>query len=37
MRAYDALYDHILKMSDAISDAIVKQFPEKLGAATSSR
>ncbi|HKW01409.1 MAG TPA: hypothetical protein VJN96_16410 [Vicinamibacterales bacterium] len=28
-RAFDAVYDHILKMSDAIADGIVKQFPEK--------
>jgi hypothetical protein len=31
VRAYDAVYDHILKMSDAIADGIVKQFPEKFG------
>jgi hypothetical protein len=29
IRSYDMVYDHILKMSDALSDAIVKQFPEK--------
>lgn len=29
VRAFDAVYDHILKMSDAIADAIVKQFPQK--------
>jgi len=28
-RAFDAVYDHILKMSDAIADGIVKQFPEQ--------
>jgi hypothetical protein len=28
-RAFDAVYDHILKMSDALSDGIVKQFPQK--------
>jgi len=28
-RAFDAVYDHILKMSDALSDGIVKQFPDK--------
>ena len=28
-RAFDAVYDHILKMSDALSDGIIKQFPEK--------
>ena len=32
VRAYDAVYDHILKMSDALADGIVKQFPEKFGA-----
>jgi hypothetical protein len=31
VRAYDAVYDHILHMSDALSDGIVKQFPEKFG------
>ena len=30
-QAYDAVYDHILHMSDALSDGIVKQFPEKFG------
>ena len=29
VRAFDAVYDHILHMSDAISDGIVKQFPNK--------
>jgi hypothetical protein len=29
VRAYDAVYDHILKMADALSDGIVKQFPKK--------
>ncbi len=29
VRAFDQVYDHILKMSDAISDGVVKQFPEK--------
>jgi hypothetical protein len=29
VRAFDAVYDHILKMSDALSAGIVKQFPEK--------
>ena len=27
VRAFDAVYDHILKMSDALADGIVKQFP----------
>jgi hypothetical protein len=30
-RAFDAVYDHILMMADALSDGIVKQFPEKFG------
>jgi hypothetical protein len=29
VKAFDAVYDHILKMSDALSDGIVKQFPDK--------
>jgi len=29
VKAYDAVYDHILHMSDALSDGIVKQFPDK--------
>jgi hypothetical protein len=28
-RAFDAVFEHILMMSDALSDGIVKQFPEK--------
>ena len=35
-RAFDAVYDHILHMSDALSDGIVKQFPEKFGAGVTS-
>jgi len=31
VKAFDKAYDHILKMSDAISDGIVKQFPDKFG------
>jgi hypothetical protein len=29
VKAYDAVYDHILKMADALSDGIIKQFPDK--------
>jgi hypothetical protein len=29
VRAYDEVYEHILHMSDALSDGIVKQFPNK--------
>jgi hypothetical protein len=29
VRAFDAVYDHILKMSDALAGGIVKQFPDK--------
>jgi hypothetical protein len=36
VRAFDAMYDHILHMSDALSDGIVKQFPEKFGTSTST-
>jgi len=30
VRAFDAVSDHILHMSDALTDGIVKQFPEKV-------
>jgi hypothetical protein len=36
VQAYDAVYDHILKMSDALADGIVKQFPEKFGGRPTS-
>jgi hypothetical protein len=29
VRAFDAVYHHILVMSDALSDGIIKQFPNK--------
>jgi hypothetical protein len=29
VRAFDAVYRHILMMSDALSDGIIKQFPNK--------
>jgi hypothetical protein len=35
-KAFDAVYDHILHMSDALSDGIVKQFPDKFGAGVLS-
>ena len=31
VKAYDEVYNHILMMADALSDGIVKQFPEKFG------
>ena len=31
VKAFDAVYDHILHMADALSDGIVKQFPDKFG------
>ena len=34
--AFDAVYDHILHMSDALAEGIVKQFPEKFTAASST-
>lgn len=36
VKAFDAVYDHILHMSDALSDGIVKQFPAKFGKAPTS-
>jgi hypothetical protein len=36
VRAYDAVYDHILHMSDALADGIIKQFPEKLDSAKTT-
>ena len=32
VRAFDAVYEHILHMADALSDGIVKQFPDKFSA-----
>jgi hypothetical protein len=31
VKAYDSIYEHILKLSDALADGIVKQFPAKFG------
>jgi len=36
VRAYDEVYRHILMMSDALSDGIVKQFPNKFGGGVTS-
>jgi hypothetical protein len=36
VRAFDAVYDHILHMSDALTDGIVKQFPQKFGTGVAS-
>jgi len=36
VRAFDAVYDHILHMSDALADGIVKQFPDKFGGAAAT-
>ena len=35
VRAYDAVYAHILMMADALSDGIIKQFPAKFSGSTS--
>ena len=35
VKAFDAVYDHILKMSDILSDGIIKQFPEKFARAAN--
>ena len=32
VRAFDEVYRHILMMADALSDGIVRQFPDKFGA-----
>ena len=34
VRAFDAVYDHILMMADALTAGIVKQFPDKFGTTT---
>ena len=36
VRAFDEVYRHILMMSDALSDGIVKQFPAKFGGGATS-
>ena len=34
-KAFDAVYNHILMMSDALSDGIIKQFPKKFSGVTN--
>ena len=34
VRAFDDVYNHILMMSDALADGIVKQYPERFGGAS---
>ena len=36
VKAFDAVHDLILHMSDALSDGIVKQIPDKFGAGVVS-
>jgi hypothetical protein len=36
VRAFDAVYDHILHMSDALAEGIVKQFPDKFDGSAKS-
>ena len=35
VKAFDDVYNHILKMSDALSTGIIKQFPDKFSATTN--
>jgi phage/plasmid-associated DNA primase len=37
VKAFDAVYTHILKMSDALSDGIVQQFPLKFRAKSTTQ
>ena len=37
VRAFDRVYDHILMMADALSDGIIKQFPDKFATEASKR
>jgi hypothetical protein len=37
VRAFDRVYEHILAMSDALSDGIIKQFPETFAAGSPKR
>ncbi len=36
VKAFDEVYRHILMMSDALSDGIVKQFPNKFAGGVTS-
>jgi len=36
VKAFDAVYDHILHMSDALAEGIVKQYPDKFSGAVST-
>lgn len=37
VRAFDRVYDHILMMADALSDGIIKQFPDKFATEVPKR
>jgi hypothetical protein len=37
VRAFDAVYAHILKMSDTLADGIIKQFPAKFSEKSTMR
>ena len=37
VKAFDAVYTHILMMADALSDGIVKQFPAKFSGSATYR
>ncbi len=36
VKAFDAVYNHILMMADALSDGIIKQFPDKFSGNTAT-
>ena len=37
IKAFDKVYDHAMMMSDALSDGIMKQFPERFSAAPAAK
>jgi len=37
VRAFDAVSDHILKMSDTLADGIIKQFPAPFSQRSTTR